>query len=148
MRKGKAAAAALSAAMAVAPLGAVNGDEYPFILSGDPIAAATVGCSSVSSTAITLRTGALSNRYLYITTPYLIIDYDLTEALRNAAKRGVDVRIITPHIADKKIIKIMTKGSYPYLLQSGVRIFEYTPGFIHEKLVVCDDIAATSGFRA
>jgi hypothetical protein len=59
MRKGKAAAAALSAAMAVAPLGAVNGDEYPFILSGDPSAAETVGCSSVSSTAITLRTGAL-----------------------------------------------------------------------------------------
>jgi len=87
----------------------------------------------------------MSNRYLYITTPYLIIDYDLTEALRNAAKRGVDVRIITPHAADKKIIKIMTKGSYPYLLQSGVRIFEYTPGFIHEKLVVTDDIAAVSG---
>lgn len=87
----------------------------------------------------------MSNRYLYITTPYLIIDYDLTEALRNAAKRGVDVRIITPHIPDKKIIKIMTKGSYPYLLQSGVRIFEYTPGFIHEKLVVTDDIAAVSG---
>ena len=87
----------------------------------------------------------MSNRYLYITTPYLIIDYDLTEALRSAAKRGVDVRIITPHVADKKLIKIMTKGSYPYLLRSGVRIFEYTPGFIHEKLVLTDDIAAVSG---
>ena len=87
----------------------------------------------------------MANRYLYITTPYLIIDYDLTEQLRNAAKRGVDVRIITPYVADKKLIKIMTKGSYPYLLQSGVRIFEYTPGFIHEKLIVCDDIAAISG---
>ena len=87
----------------------------------------------------------MSNRYLYITTPYLIIDYDLTEALRSASKRGVDVRIITPYIADKKLIKIMTKGSYPYLLSSGVRIFEYTPGFIHEKLVLTDDIAAVSG---
>ena len=87
----------------------------------------------------------MSNKYLYITTPYLIIDYDLTEALRSAAKRGVDVRIITPHVPDKKLIKIMTKGSYPYLLQSGVRIFEYTPGFIHEKLAVCDDICAVSG---
>ena len=79
-----------------------------------------------------------ANKYLFITTPYLIIDYDLTEALRNAAKRGVDVRIITPGIADKRVIKIMTKSSYPYLLQAGVRIFEYTPGFIHEKLVVAD----------
>lgn len=87
----------------------------------------------------------MSNRYLYITTPYLIIDYDLTGALKNAAKRGVDVRIITPHVPDKKFIKIMTKGSYPTLLRSGVRIYEYTPGFIHEKLVVCDDISAVSG---
>lgn len=87
----------------------------------------------------------MANRYLYITTPYLIIDYELTEALKSAAKRGVDVRIITPYVADKKIIKIMTKGSYPYLLQSGVRIFEYTPGFIHEKLVVSDDTVAVSG---
>ena len=86
-----------------------------------------------------------SNRYLYITTPYLIIDYELTEALRSAAKRGVDVRIITPHVADKRLIKIMTKSAYPYLLRSGVRIFEYTPGFIHEKLVVADDMTAVSG---
>ena len=83
-----------------------------------------------------------SKRYLYITTPYLIIDYDITEALRGAARRGVDVRIITPGIADKKIIKIMTKSSYPYLIGAGVRIFEYLPGFIHEKLVVSDDIFA------
>jgi len=87
----------------------------------------------------------MANRYIYITTPYLIIDYELTEALRSAARRGVDVRIITPNIADKKIVKIMTKGSYPYLLQSGVRIFEYTPGFIHEKLIVADDVVAVSG---
>lgn len=83
-----------------------------------------------------------SKRYLYITTPYLIIDYDITEALRGAARRGVDVRIITPGIADKKIIKIMTKSSYPYLIGAGVRIFEYLPGFIHEKLVVSDDTFA------
>ena len=86
-----------------------------------------------------------SKRYLYITTPYLIIDYDLTEALRQASKRGVDVRIITPGKADKKIVKIMTKSSYPYLIKAGVRIFEYAPGFIHEKLVVSDDIFAVVG---
>ena len=80
-----------------------------------------------------------SKGYLYITTPYLIIDYDITEAIRAAARRGVDVRIITPGIADKKIVKIMTKSSYPYLIRAGVRIFEYLPGFIHEKLIVSDD---------
>ena len=86
-----------------------------------------------------------SKKYLYITTPYLIIDYDLTEALRCASKRGVDVRIITPARADKKIVKIMTKSSYPYLIKAGIRIFEYTPGFIHEKLVVSDDLFAVVG---
>ena len=86
-----------------------------------------------------------AERYVYITTPYLIIDYDLTEALRNAAKRGVDVKIITPGIADKKGVKVMTKSSYPYLLEAGVGIFEYSPGFIHEKTLVSDDLYAVVG---
>lgn len=86
-----------------------------------------------------------AHSYLYLTTPYLIIDFDLTEALRGAAARGVDVRIITPGIADKKIVKVMTKSSYPYLIDGGVRIFEYARGFIHEKTVVCDDLYATVG---
>ena len=73
-----------------------------------------------------------------ITTPYLIVDYELTEALCKASRRGVDVRIITPGIADKKIIKIMTKSSYPYLMKSGVKIYEYLPGFIHEKTLIAD----------
>ncbi len=80
-----------------------------------------------------------AERYVYITTPYLIIDYELTEALCNAAHRGVDVRIITPGIADKKIVKVMTKSSYPYLIDAGVKIYEYRPGFIHEKTFVSDD---------
>ena len=79
-----------------------------------------------------------SQTFIYISTPYLIIDYELTEALCTAAKRGVDVRIITPGIADKPLIKIMTKSSYPYLIESGVRIFEYTQGFIHEKMLLSD----------
>ena len=86
-----------------------------------------------------------SQRYVYITTPYLIIDYDLTEAICNAAMRGVDVRIVTPGVADKKIIKIMTKSSYPYLIDAGVRIYEYEPGFIHEKCAVSDDEYAIVG---
>ena len=82
---------------------------------------------------------------LYITTPYLIIDYDLTNAIQNAAKRGVDVRIITPYIPDKKIIQLMTRNSYPPLLESGVKIYEYTPGFIHAKNVIVDDEYAVVG---
>lgn len=83
--------------------------------------------------------------YVYITTPYLIIDYDLTEALCNAAYRGVDVIIITPGIADKKIVKVMTKSAYPYLIDAGVKIYEYRPGFIHEKTVISDDKYAIIG---
>ena len=86
-----------------------------------------------------------AEKYLYVTTPYLIIDYDLTQALRAAAKRGVDVRLITPGIRDKKIIKVMTKSTYPVLISAGVRIFEYTPGFIHEKLIISDDYTALVG---
>ena len=86
-----------------------------------------------------------SERYVYITTPYLIIDYDLTQSLCNAAMRGVDVRIVTPGVADKKIIKIMTKSSYPYLINAGVKIYEYTPGFMHEKSLICDDKYAVIG---
>lgn len=80
-----------------------------------------------------------AREYIYVTTPYLVIDYELTEALCCAAERGVDVRLITPGIPDKKAVNVMTKSSYPHLLASGVRIFEYTPGFIHEKLFVSDD---------
>ena len=86
-----------------------------------------------------------AEKYVYITTPYLIIDYDLTEALCNASLRGVDVRIVTPGRADKKIIKILTKSSYPYLLDAGVKIDEYIPGFIHEKTLVSDDEYAVIG---
>ena len=86
-----------------------------------------------------------SRKYVYITTPYLVIDYDLTESLCNAALRGVDVRIITPAIPDKKKVKIMTKSSYPYLMNAGVKIYEYTPGFIHEKTFVVDDKYAIVG---
>ncbi len=83
-----------------------------------------------------------ADRYIYLTTPYLILDYDLTEALRSASRRGVDVRIITPGIPDKRVIKLMTKSAYPRLIEAGVRIFEYTKGFIHEKCVVSDGVCS------
>ena len=83
--------------------------------------------------------------FVYITTPYLIIDYDLMEDIRNAALRGVDVRIVTPYIPDKKLIQLITRGSYPSLLEAGVRIYEYSPGFIHSKQVLVDERFAVVG---
>ena len=86
-----------------------------------------------------------ASRTVFITTPYLIVDYELTEALCKAARRGVKVRIVTPGVADKKIIKIMTKSSYPHLMRSGVEIYEYLPGFIHEKTLISDDKYLVAG---
>lgn len=83
--------------------------------------------------------------FVYITTPYLIIDYDLTEDIKNAAMRGVDVRIVTPFVPDKKLIQLITRGAYPDFLSAGVRIFEYTPGFIHSKQMIVDDRFAAVG---
>ncbi len=86
-----------------------------------------------------------AQRYVYIMTPYLVIDFDLTEALRGASFRGVDVRIITPGVADKPIVGVMTRGSFPHLLSGGVKIYEYAPGFLHTKAVVSDDLYAVLG---
>ncbi len=76
--------------------------------------------------------------YLYITTPYLVIDHTIETALKNAALRGVDVRIVTPHIPDKKVVFAMTRATYRSLLSAGIRIYEYTPGFIHAKQLLVD----------
>ena len=83
--------------------------------------------------------------YVYITTPYLILDQELENALVNAAKRGVDIRIITPHIPDKKYVYVVTRSNYINLLKAGISIYEYTPGFIHAKNVCSDDKVATIG---
>lgn len=89
----------------------------------------------------------LSNarKYVYITTPYLILDDTLLSSLELAAKCGIDVRIITPAIPDKKLVHITTRSYYRQLLRAGVRIFEYTPGFIHSKIFISDDVTATVG---
>lgn len=86
-----------------------------------------------------------AKRYLYITTPYLICDHALLDALCMAAEKGVDVCIITPHIPDKKLIHLMTRSNYGKLAGAGVKIFEYTPGFIHAKSFICDDQFAVCG---
>ena len=86
-----------------------------------------------------------AERYVYIVTPYLIIDNEMISALCLAAKSGVDVRIITPGIPDKWYVYAVTRSYYPRLLEAGVRIFEYTPGFIHAKMYVSDDKEAIVG---
>lgn len=86
-----------------------------------------------------------ATKYVYIFTPYLILDQEMTVALCNAAKSGVDVRIVTPGIPDKKLVFLLTRSHYARLLESGVRIYEYTPGFLHAKCFVCDDEYATVG---
>lgn len=86
-----------------------------------------------------------SAEYLYITTPYLIIDNELLTALCLAAKRNVDVRIITPFIPDKWLVHEMTRSYYHELVAGGVRVYEYTPGFMHAKNMVSDDTTATVG---
>ena len=86
-----------------------------------------------------------ANRYCYFMTPYLIITDEMTHALSLAAKRGVDVRIITPGIPDKKIIYGVTRSFYNSLVRNGVRIFEWKPGFCHAKMSIADDKMATCG---
>lgn len=86
-----------------------------------------------------------AKRYVYIFTPYLIIDNEMMTALCLASKRGIDVKIVTPGIPDKKTIFKLTRSYYHQLIENGVEIYEYTPGFIHAKVVVCDDEIATVG---
>lgn len=86
-----------------------------------------------------------AQRYLYICTPYLILNEAMNTALVAAAKSGVDVRLMTPHIPDKKMIFQVTRAHYEPLLRGGVKVYEYTPGFLHSKTFVSDDRFATVG---
>lgn len=86
-----------------------------------------------------------ADRYLYITTPYLIVDNEMVTALILAAKSGVDVRIMTPHVPDKWYVHLISQSYYSTLIKYGVRVFEYTPGFIHAKTMVSDDIQCIVG---
>ncbi len=86
-----------------------------------------------------------ARHYVYIFTPYLITDHAMFMELRLAAKRGVDVRIVTPGVPDKKMVYWLTQSNYQNLIEAGVRIYQYAPGFIHSKCVICDDETATVG---
>jgi cardiolipin synthase len=83
--------------------------------------------------------------HVYIQTPYLILDDSMVSALVLAAKNGVDVRILTPGVPDKEYVHITTRSYYKELIAGGVKIYEYSPGFIHAKVMVADDTVATVG---
>lgn len=93
---------------------------------------------SVSKIAIMNLLNHAKN-YVYITTPYLIVDNELMKAIENTAIKGIDIRIIVPHIPDKKMVFGMTRSVCLQLMKQGVKIYEYTPGFIHAKSYIADD---------
>lgn len=83
--------------------------------------------------------------YVYIMTPYMIMDGELENSLTFSAERGVDVRIILPHISDSFVAQALAKTHYKKLLDAGVKVYEYTPGFVHAKVFVSDDIKSVVG---
>lgn len=90
-----------------------------------------------------------AKKYIYITTPYLVLDNEMITALTLASESGTDVRIMTPHIPDKWYVHAVSRANYEPLLKAGIKIYEYTPGFIHSKTIVSDDevsIVGTTNF--
>ena len=116
-----------------------NGYLIPFGDGPRPLYPRRVGKTLIQSMVNT------ATREVYITTPYLIIDNELCTCLENAALRGVDVHIILPHVPDKKLIFAMSRSFYKRLMTAGVRIYEYTPGFIHAKTYLVDGECAMIG---
>lgn len=116
-----------------------SGIVVPFGDGPKPIYDRSVGKSVIQNMLNTAK------KYMYITTPYLIIDNDLCTSIENAVLRGVDVRIILPHIPDKKIIFLMSRSYYHRLMKVGVKIYEYAEGFVHAKTYVADDEYAMVG---
>ena len=116
-----------------------SGWLIPFGDGPNPIYKRRVGKSVIQNML------SASTDYCWMTSPYLIIDNDLCTDMENAALRGVDVRIIVPHIPDKKLVFMMTQSFYPRLMAAGVKIYEYEPGFIHAKSYLADDQYAMVG---
>lgn len=95
--------------------------------------------------AVYMQTINTAKDYVYITTPYFAISEQMMASLLNAARSGVDVRVILPHIPDKRIVQMVTRSYYEVLLSSGIKVYEYKPGFIHSKTFVADDELAIIG---
>ncbi len=123
--------------------------EYPYRLAGgegfvQPFSDTPLDEEDIAeATLLSLFQRAV--RSIYIMTPYLILDDKITNALLTAAKAGLDVRIITPHVPDKWYVHAVTRAHYELLTEAGVRIYEYSPGFIHSKIYLVDDRYAVAG---
>lgn len=117
----------------------LNRDGYVIPYGDSPLDHETVGESVYIDMLYQAR------RYVHIMTPYLILDNDMVMALSYAAKRGVETVIIMPHIADKKYAYLLARTYYEELIDAGVKIYEYTPGFVHAKVFVSDDEKAVVG---
>ena len=109
-----------------------------------PFADSPLDYEDVGATAFSSLIQSARER-VWIMTPYLILDDKMSQALCRAAKTGVDVRIITPGIPDKRYVYAVTRANYDLLLEAGVRIFEYKPGFIHSKVCFADGLYAVVG---
>ena len=123
--------------------------EYPYRLAGgegfvQPFCDTPLDQEDVAETVL-LGMFQRAVRSIYIMTPYLILDDKITSTLITAAKSGVDVRIITPHVPDKWYVHAVSRAHYEVLTEAGVRIYEYTPGFIHSKVYLVDDRYAVAG---
>ena len=123
--------------------------EYPYRLAGgegfvQPYADTPLDKEDISGNLLT-NLFQRAVRSIYIMTPYLILDDKTTSSLLCAAKSGLDVRIITPHIPDKWYVHAVTRAHYEMLTEAGVRVYEYTPGFIHSKVYLIDDRYAVTG---
>lgn len=114
----------------------VSGDTYCQVIYDGPANNPKNPIENIYNQMITF-----SDEYLYITTPYLVIEDYMKQSLIEASHRGVDVRIVTPNIPDKKYAKLLTNYNYGVLLREGVRIYEYTPGFIHAKNILTENAA-------
>lgn len=120
--------------------------KHPFVSDGyvQPYADSPLD-SETTGENIYMNMIARAREYVYIFTPYLIPDNEMIKTLQNAAKSGVDVRILMPGIPDKKVVYWMGQSYYEPLIECGVRIYQYKPGFLHAKCFVSDDILATVG---
>ncbi len=114
-----------------------NGYAQPY--NDNPLDTERVGAT------IYMNMIAAAQKYLYVMTPYLIIDNEMLTAFCMAAKSGVDVRILTPFVRDKWFVHPVTRSYYEPLIESGVKVYEYTPGFVHAKSFVSDDLYGVIG---
>ncbi len=118
----------------------ITGDGFYQPFSDGPV-------NNPRNPAETMYRQVISNakEYVYITTPYLVINDSMIDALCTAAMGGIDVRIITPKIWDHWYVHMVTRSNYGRLIRAGVRIYEYTPGYIHAKTIISDDDQAITG---